>query len=307
MPQRSMPQRQTNQQRRKWFGSLIVGLLGCASCQMPPSINATSSAAPAPSPAIQYQVHDLPRAKLYSLLIPPSDFSVTPALSPETARLESFGQQQRAIAAINGGFFDPQNQQSTSYVMQQGEWVADPTHNQRLMNNPDLAPYLDKILNRSEFRRYQCEHLRYAIARHREPAPSGCRQLDTLGAGPQLLPELTLDQEGFTATDSTGNLVRDALGSSQPNARSAVGITADGRLLWVMVAQKPGMTPSGLSLPELAAFMKSQGAETALNLDGGSSSALLYRQQTVHGKLDADGNPIRRPVKSVLLLSPLPR
>ena len=228
-----------------------------------------------------------------------------PAISPETASLQTFIQQHRAIAAINGGFFDPQNQQSTSYVMLQGNWVADPTQNQRLMENPDLAPYLDKILNRSEFRRYQCGSLRYAIARRQEAVPSGCRLLDALGAGPQLLPELTLEQEGFTAKDAEGNVIRDALGSSQPNARSAVGITADGSLLWVMVAQKPDVTPSGLSLPELAAWMKRQGAEAALNLDGGSSSALIYKQQSIHGKLDSDGTPIQRPVKSVLLLAPL--
>jgi hypothetical protein len=40
-----------------------------------------------------------------------------------------------------------------------------------------------------------------------------------------------------------------------------------------------------------------------LNLDGGSSSSLaMAGQETLWGKLDADGNRVERPVKSVLWL-----
>ncbi len=289
-----------------WVKVLGWGWAGvCAGCQ---SAQIVPPAIPAPSATIRYQVHNLPRSKVYTVLIPASKFAIVPAINPATASLEEFAQPQQSVAAINGGFFDPQNQQSTSYVVQQGQQVGDPTQNQRLIGNPDLAPYLGQILDRSEFRRYQCEQtqIRYAIARHSAEVPAGCRLLDALGAGPQLLPELTLQQEGFTATDADGNLIRDALGSSQPNARSAVGITAAGDILLAMAAQKPEVSPSGLSLPELAAFLNSQGAKTALNLDGGSSSALFYNQQTVYGKLDASGAPIQRPVKSVLLVKPEP-
>ena len=301
----------TRQIKQQWMIRYVVlgWLAASTGCQIPPVISPTATIVSAPTDrptnrsAIRYQVHDLPRSKVYTVLIPAnSEFAVLPAISPETASLEQFVQQHGAIAAINGGFFDPQNQQSTSYVMLKSKWVGDPTQNQRLMGNPDLAPYLDQILNRSEFRRYQCDRPQYAIARHDAEVPSGCQLLEALGAGPQILPELTLELEGFTDTDANGAVIRDALGSSQPNARSAIGITADGSLLWVMAAQKPGITPSGLSLPELAAFLKSQGAETAINLDGGSSSGLVYEQQSIHGKLDVNGEPIQRPVKSVLLL-----
>jgi exopolysaccharide biosynthesis protein len=56
-----------------------------------------------------------------------------------------------------------------------------------------------------------------------------------------------------------------------------VGITRDGSIVLVMVAQKPkNPTQSGMSLPlpALADFMKSLGAQKAMNLDGGSSSSL---------------------------------
>jgi exopolysaccharide biosynthesis protein len=52
----------------------------------------------------------------------------------------------------------------------------------------------------------------------------------------------------------------------------------------------------------MAAFMRSKGAQKALNLDGGTSSAFYYRGKTFYGKVDAAGKPIQRPVKSVLIL-----
>ena len=96
---------------------------------------------------------------------------------------------------------------------------------------------------------------------------------------------------------------RDALGSKQPNARTAVGITHDGSIILVMVAQKPSAgANSGISLPALADFMKTLGVQKAMNLDGGSSSSLYYKGKTFYGKIDLEGNPIKRPVKSVLMV-----
>jgi hypothetical protein len=288
------------------LGLIAASLIGSGSCavQSLPSVSITSNPPASRLAAPQYTVTSLPTSDVHILQIPANgSYEVVPAVTPETADLSTFAHQHNAIAVLNGGFFDPQNQQSTSYVTVQGQQVADPKQNERLINNPDLAPYMDRILNRSEFRRYQCDqNQRYDIALHSEPVPTRCELLDALGAGPQLLPELTSEQEGFTATDMSGTVIRDALGSSQPNARTAVGITQAGDVVWVMAAQKPGVNPSGLSLPELAEFMRTLGAEAALNLDGGSSSALLYEGITVHGKLDAEGNPVMRPVKSVLLL-----
>ncbi|NET39813.1 MAG: phosphodiester glycosidase family protein, partial [Cyanothece sp. SIO1E1] len=189
------------------------------------------------------------------------------------------------------------------YVIQQGERLVDPRLNPRLINNPDLAPYLSQILNRSEFRRYDCGgNTHYDIAPHQAPAPADCQLVDALGAGPSLLPELTAVEEGFLDF-ANGEVVRDALGSRYPNARTAVGITSDGSVVWVMVAQKPeAPTQSGMSLADLIDFMKTLGVEKAMNLDGGSSSSLYYENQTWYGRVDAAGKPIQRPIKSVLLV-----
>ena len=70
-----------------------------------------------------------------------------------------------------------------------------------------------------------------------------------------------------------------------------------------MVAQK-SETPatSGMSLPALADFMKTLGVEKAMNLDGGSSSSLYYNGKSFYGKVDLEGNSVKRPGKSVLLV-----
>jgi exopolysaccharide biosynthesis protein len=70
-----------------------------------------------------------------------------------------------------------------------------------------------------------------------------------------------------------------------------------------MAAQKKELGQnSGLSLPELADFMRSQGIQTALNLDGGSSAGMYYQGKMFFGKVTAKAEPVVRSIKSVLLL-----
>ncbi|MDM9379861.1 phosphodiester glycosidase family protein [Chlorogloeopsis sp. ULAP01] len=250
---------------------------------------------------IRYEQRILPQSIVHILLIPPnSKYLIVPALSTKLIHLEEFTTQYKALAILNGGFFDPVNQKTTSTVVLQKQLVANPRNNERLINNPNLKPYLDKIFNRTEFRRYQCgQNIRYDIVLRSEKSLPGCQLIDALGAGPQLLPQLTLEPEGFVDPINK----RDAIGSNQPNARTAVGIKSDRTIILVMVAQKSDSpTNSGMSLPAVANLMKSLGAEKAMNLDGGSSSSLYYQGKFFYGKVDRQGNPIKRPVKSVLLV-----
>ncbi|MGB5963226.1 MAG: phosphodiester glycosidase family protein [Coleofasciculaceae cyanobacterium] len=250
-------------------------------------------------PKIQYKSYTLKTSIIHTLQIPTASFTITPAVSPKLDSLENFVQKHNALGAINGGFFDPKNGKSTSHIIVQAQQVADPRQNDRLINNPNLTPYLPKILNRSEFRRYRCGNTwRYDITLHNAPTPSNCQFVDALGGGPGLLP-LNLVEEGFLAV-ANGQTIRDALGSSQANARSAVAIK-DNNIIFVMAAQK--LNPnSGISLPALADFLKTLGAQKALNLDGGSSSALYYNDKIISGKVDDQGNSSQRPIKSVLLI-----
>ena len=103
-----------------------------------------------------------------------NDSVVTPAVADELQPISDFANKYEAIAVINGGYFDPKNQKTTSYLVKDGKLLADPRTNERLMENPDLTPYLDKILNRAEFRRYLCgQDIFYDITLRNTPVPNG--------------------------------------------------------------------------------------------------------------------------------------
>ena len=313
--------------KRSWFLSLVFLGLGLLLVSLPRllqpsyfvSITERSPVVVADTPAfaasanqpeveqvVGFETYHLPHGLIYVLKVP-SSFQIIPAVAETVEPIASFAQQQDVVGAINGGFFDPVNQQTTSYIVLDAGIVADPAQNDRLVHNPDMLPRLDRILDRSEFRQYRCStedgiSIRYGIATHTQPAPTNCQIMAALGAGPRLLPNLALEPEAFVEVID-GEVVRDALGSSQPNARSAVGITSNGEIVLVMVAQNPDSPiGSGLTLPELAEFLDTLGVEEAMNLDGGSSSSLYYQGNTYYGKVDADGNVVKRSVKSVLLI-----
>jgi hypothetical protein len=250
---------------------------------------------------LNYQVYSEPTSAVHVVTIPAaSNYTITTEITANLTPIADFATRSNAVAAINGGYFDPNNEKTTSYITQEANLVADPRINERLIDNPDLEPYLGKILNRTEFRRYRCEDTRYDITLHTAEIPDGCILQDALGAGPQLLPVDTSVAEGFTAYED-GKLIRDAIGRDALNARSAIAITERGDVILAMVQQQDS-TDSGISLADLATFLHSLGATKAMNLDGGSSSSLYYRGQAYYGKLDSEGNEVQRPLKSVLLV-----
>ncbi len=65
------------------------------------------------------------------------------------------------------------------------------------------------------------------------------------------------------------------------NPRTAIGVTADGDYLFV-VSDGRTSASEGLSLSELAAFLKDLGAETAYNLDGGGSSTMVFMGKVIN-------------------------
>ncbi|MFH7242302.1 MAG: phosphodiester glycosidase family protein [Spirulina sp.] len=287
---------------------MAIAVLGLVACSPPADTDATTASEVLPSPSPTYETLSLPSATVHWVTIPdpvryPVRVAVTESLTPVEAMADQVCGTEGCAAAINAGFFDPNNGLTTSAVVMDGKLVADPRQNERLVGNPDLASYLDNILNRSEFRRYTCDGMpSYAITFHQDPIPAGCALAESVGAGPQILPESTAIEEGFL-DPATG---RDAIGSQSANARSAVGLTAHGAVVLAMVAQVPGVSPSGLSLPDLAALMAERGVVQALNLDGGSSSTLMAEGTTHYGRLNQTGEWVQRPVKSILWVSSQP-
>jgi uncharacterized protein YigE (DUF2233 family) len=96
---------------------------------------------------------------------------------------------------------------------------------------------------------------------------------DALAAGPLLLRDGL--PVSFEAQSSDFALNR--------HPRTAVGLSANGQIGWLVVVDGRQPASGGATLAELATFLRGLGADDAINLDGGGSSALVIE--------GADGEP----------------
>ncbi len=82
--------------------------------------------------------------------------------------------------------------------------------------------------------------------------------------------------------------------------RTAVGISKDGcTLFWVVVDGRQPDYSFGMTLPELADFLRKQGAYNALNLDGGGSTTIIVQGKIANHPSDAGGE---RPISNGWIL-----
>lgn len=86
----------------------------------------------------------------------------------------------------------------------------------------------------------------------------------------------------------------------ESNPRTAVGLLADGRIVFVTADGRTNES-SGLSLSQLAQYMKSLGALTAYNLDGGGSTTMYYNGSVVN-KPTTNGSISERSVSDILYI-----
>ena len=75
------------------------------------------------------------------------------------------------------------------------------------------------------------------------------------------------------------------------NPRSAIGYTADNNLILVAVDGREGSS-IGMTLMELANFMKKAGCTNAINLDGGGSTVMYIKGQVVNNPHQKGGIPL---------------
>ena len=91
------------------------------------------------------------------------------------------------------------------------------------------------------------------------------------------------------------------IGAANNNPRTAIGITADNKLI-LFVCEGRNQTPNtpGYTLEEVANIMIDLGCTEALNLDGGGSTCMLVNgKETI--KPSDSGNK-QRPVASAVVL-----
>ena len=180
-----------------------------------------------------------------------------------TAKTSVTAADNNAILAVNGDYYGAN---STGYVIRNGVVYRDTVRENS--NNGDLAIYKDgsfKVIYEDQISAEQLVN-------------DGVVNL--LAFGPALV------ENGEIAVD-TNTEVGQAMAS---NPRTAIGIIDENHYI-IVVSDGRTSESEGLSLYQLAEVMKSYGAKTAYNLDGGGSSTLYFNGQVIN-KPTTGGNKI---------------
>jgi hypothetical protein len=117
--------------------------------------------------------------------------------------------------------------------------------------------------------------------------------VEAIGGLPRLVRDGRISVESFLEGGSTSF-------TNTRHPRSAIGFNADtSRFFFVTVDGRQSGYSEGMTLPELANFMRELGCAQALNLDGGGSTTMVVRGSVVNRPSDATGE---RAVANALLL-----
>ena len=180
-----------------------------------------------------------------------------------TAKTSVTAANNDAILAVNGDYYGAN---SSGYVIRNGVVYRDTVRENS--NNGDLAIYKDgsfKIIYEDQI---SAEQL----------VKDGV--INLLAFGPALV------ENGEIAVGKNQE-VGQAMAS---NPRTAIGIIDENHYI-IVVSDGRTSESEGLSLYQLAEVMKSYGAKTAYNLDGGGSSTLYFNGQVIN-KPTTGGNKI---------------
>lgn len=186
--------------------------------------------------------------------------------------LDAFGAAPQALAVVNVSFFD-RRFHARGHTVSEGEAWPEPLN---LDNSPLLA----------------CDALQRCRLDLEAPyeLPAGTR---TALAG---TPWLIRAGQARTPADDAGcpGLCE------RTHPRTALGLSADGRTLFLLLAEGRREGVPGLTLSETAQRLLALGAHEGLNLDGGGSSSLLLNGSSVMQR--PANEPALRKVANALLI-----
>lgn len=113
-----------------------------------------------------------------------------------------------------------------------------------------------------------------------------------VGGSPMLI------KDGLVNITDTEELI--VIDNASARARTAIGYTADGKIIMLVAEGNNTGIADGLNLIELANYMKDMGCVGAVNLDGGGSSTLRVNNQKMITPSDAGG--VERAMPGVILI-----
>ena len=207
------------------------------------------------------------------------DASIKTALADETygrnikAKTSTTAQSVNAVLAVNGDYYGARD---AGYVIRNGQLLRSDSQD---ANQEDLVIYQDGSF----------EIIREGDITAQELLNKGAVQV--LSFGPALI------ENSHVAVDSADEVGK-AMAS---NPRTAIGIIDDKHYVLVV---SDGRTDEskGLSLKELADFMKELKVKTAYNLDGGGSSTMYFNGQIINKPTTNGHNIEEREVSDIVYL-----
>ncbi|MBF0941915.1 phosphodiester glycosidase family protein [Abiotrophia sp.] len=207
------------------------------------------------------------------------DASIKTALADETygrnikAKTSTTAQSVNTVLAVNGDYYGARD---AGYVIRNGQLLRSDSQD---ANQEDLVIYQDGSF----------EIIREGDITAQELLNKGAVQV--LSFGPALI------ENSQVAVDSSDEVGK-AMAS---NPRTAIGIIDDKHYVLVV---SDGRTDEskGLSLKELADFMKELKVTTAYNLDGGGSSTMYFNGQIINKPTTNGHNIEEREVSDIVYL-----
>ena len=205
-----------------------------------------------------------------------------------------------SLFTINTGFIDPNNQKTISYIVDDYQTVEDPIFNEAFMQNPVLRRNLKTILNRTEFRILDCDSkLKYEIASHNAKVDFLCSVKSSAQAGPQLLPNLRLEEEFFIVKDKDGNIIRESASVLHKTPRTLIGIKSlpkDKQEIHIFIVTNE----HPMDIYEARDLCASYGLDSAMAFDGGSSTSMNYKN--IHVVSTQENGDTGRALKSFMIV-----
>ena len=207
------------------------------------------------------------------------DASIKTALADETygrnvkAKTSTTAQSVNAVLAVNGDYYGARD---AGYVIRNGQLLRSDSQD---ANQEDLVIYQDGSF----------EIIREGHITAQELLNKGAVQV--LSFGPALI------ENSQVAVDSADEVGK-AMAS---NPRTAIGIIDDKHYVLVVSDGRTNES-KGLSLKELADFMKELKVTTAYNLDGGGSSTMYFNGQIINKPTTNGHNIEEREVSDIVYL-----
>ena len=207
------------------------------------------------------------------------DASIKTALADETygrnvkAKTSTTAQSVNAVLAVNGDYYGARD---AGYVIRNGQLLRSDSQD---ANQEDLVIYQDGSF----------EIIREGDITVQELLNKGAVQV--LSFGPALI------ENSQVAVDSADEVGK----ATASNPRTAIGIIDDKHYVLVVSDGRTNES-KGLSLKELADFMKELKVTTAYNLDGGGSSTMYFNGQIINKPTTNGHNIEEREVSDIVYL-----